>query len=291
MDDRRNARVTKGSLLHALQDGFESFSKSRKAIARYLVDHFAEAPILSAQNLARRTGTTRSTVVRFAQHLGFSGFPEMMKAAWDEHRLAAASPNGPEPGQLHFPVDDDFSGRAVRTDVGILEQTMRRNRADDFLDIISSLENAHDIYLAGMFEAAMVVAYMRYYMSIMGLPVVAITDNSEESVAALYGMGSRSALITVGFRTAHQFIIRVIKAAGERGAVTVGISDNQLSEVAKLSGRNLYCQMDSTSFAPSLVGAFSIGNAIISALYTRNRRGFEAHIQQLRSLPLSSDWL
>lgn len=291
MGDGRKARVTKGSLLRALQDDFESFSKSRKAIARYLIDHFSEAPVLSAQDLARRTGTTSSTVVRFAQHLGFSGFPEMMKAAWDEHRLATAPPNGPIEGQLYFPVDDDFSGRAVRMDANILEQTMRRNRADDFLEIISALENADSIFLTGMFEASLVVAYMNYYMSIMGLPVVAVTGNSEDSVAALAEMGEKSALVAIGFRTAHQFIARVIKAARDRSAITVGISDNQLSEVAKLSEKNLFCQVDSTSFAPSLVGAYSIANAIISALYARNRRGYDAHIAKLRGLPLSSDWL
>jgi DNA-binding MurR/RpiR family transcriptional regulator len=291
MADGRKAKVTKGSLLRALQDDFETFSRARKAIARYLIDHLSEAPVLSAQELARRTGTTSSTVVRFAQHLGFTGFPEMMKAAWDEHRLLTAPPNGAVEGQLHFPVDDDFSGRAVRMDVNILEQTMRRNRADDFLEIISLLENSDHIFLAGMFEAALVVSYMRYYMMIMGLPVTTVTDNTEESVAALSELGEGSVLIAVGFRTAHQFIVRLIKAARERDAVSVGISDNQLSEVAKSCDRNLYCQVDSTSFAPSLVGAFSVGNAIISALYARNRRGYDASISRLHGLPLISDWL
>ncbi|MBE0429570.1 MAG: MurR/RpiR family transcriptional regulator [Thermoleophilia bacterium] len=291
MGDRRKAKVTRGSLLRVLQDDFESFSRSRKSIARYLIDHLSQAPVLSAQELARLTGTTSSTVVRFAQHLGFSGFPEMMKAAWDEHRMLSAPPGGKVEGQLYLPVDDDFSGRAVRMDVNILEQTMRRNRADHFLETVSLLESSDGIYLLGMFEAVPVIGYMRYYMTIMGLPVTAVTDNSEESVALLSDISERSALVAVGLRTGHQFIIRVIKTARERGALTLGISDNQLSEVAKLCERNLFCQIDSTSFAPSLVGAFSIGNAIISALYARNRRGFDAHISRLKSWPLSSDWL
>lgn len=291
MGDGRKREVPRGSLLRSLQDGFEGFSYSRQSIARYMIDHLADAPVLSAQDLAKRTGTTSSTVVRFAQHLGFSGFPEMMKAAWEEHRLLAAPPGAAMEGQLHLPVDDDFSGRAVRMDVSILEHTMRRNRADDFLETVSLLEKSEGLYLAGMSEAGLVVSYMKYYMTIMGLPVTAVTDSSEESVAGLVDIDERSALIAVGFGTAHQFILRLLKAARERGAVTVGISENTLSEVSKLADRNLYCQLDTTSFAPSLVGAFSIGNALISALYIRNRRGYDAHISRLHSLPLSSDWL
>jgi len=289
MEARRKSRATNGSLLRALQDDFESFSKARKAIARYLIDHLAESPVLTAQDLARHTGTTSSTVVRFAQHLGFSGFPEMMKAAWEEHRLAGSA-TGAE-GQLVFPVDDDFSGHAVRVDVNILEETMKKNRGDDFLQTVELLEAADGIYLAGMFEATMVVRYLGYYMSIMGLPAVEITGNSEEQVARLAGLGEKSVLIAIGFRTAHQFLLRLIKTARERGAVSLGISENTLSEVSKIADRNLYCQLDSASFAPSLVGAFSIANALVSALYARNKRAYDTHIARLHSLPLSSDWL
>ena len=291
MEARRKSRATNGSLLRSLQDDFEGFSKARKAIARYLIDHLSEAPVLTAQDLARYAGTTSSTVVRFAQHLGFKGCPEMMKAAWEEHRLAATASNGRVEGQLVFPVDDDFSGRAVRVDVGILEETMKKNRADEFLQTVELLESADTIYIAGMFEAAMVVGYLRYYLTIMGMPVIALTDNSEEQVARLAGIGQGSVLIAIGFRTAHQFLLRLIKTARERGAISLGISENILSEVSKLSDRNLYCQLDTASFAPSLIGAFSIANALVSALYVRNKRAYDSHISHLRGLPLSSDWL
>ncbi len=286
----RKPNAANGNLLRALQEGFDSFSKSRKAIARYLIDHFSEAPFLSAQELAHRTNTTNSTVVRFAQYLGFSGYPEMMKAAWDEHRLTGGGGLGGDE-QMHLAVDDDFSGRAVRTDIHILKQTIRKNEMDDFLRIVELLEKAGSIYLAGMFEAALVVNYLRYYMAIMGLPVVAVTDNSEDSVARVLNLADSSVMLAVGFGTAHQFLLRLIKAARDRDAATIGISDNEFSEVAKLTDENLYCYKDSTSFAPSLVGAFSIANALISALYTRNKGDYDAHLSRLRSLPLSSDWL
>lgn len=291
MAAKRKARVTNGSFLRALQDDFESFTKARKSIARYLIDHLDEAPFLSAQELAVRTSTTSSTVVRFAQFLGFSGYSEMMKTAWEEHRLQASPADAGIEGQLHFPVDDDFSGRAVRTDINILKETIHRNRADEFLSIVELLEQAETIYVAGLSEAALVVDYLRYYLSIMGLPVTAITSSTEDSVAAAADLAESSVLVAIGFKTAHQFLLRLIKVARERGAVSVGISDNSLSEVAKHSDRNLYSYQDTTSFAPSLVGAYSIANALISALYARDKRTYDTRIAALRSLPLSSDWL
>ncbi|MEK7816739.1 MAG: hypothetical protein AAB281_00630, partial [Actinomycetota bacterium] len=100
-----------------------------------------------------------------------------------------------------------------------------------------------------------------------------------------------SALIAIGFKTAHQFLLRLIKAARDHGTTSVGISENSLSEVAKLADRSLFCYQDSTSFAPSLVGAYSIANSLVSALYNRNKHAFDSRLSRLRKLPLSSDWL
>jgi len=274
-----------------LQEQFDSLTRSRKEIARYLIDHLADAPVLTAEELARKTNTTSSTVVRFAQHLGFSGFSEMMRAAWDEHRLASTFDEA-EDGQLHFRVvDDDFSGRSLRTDMRNLEGTMRKNRMDEFMDIVTLMEQADRVFLSGFFEAAMVVDYLYYYLAIMGLPVASITSNSEESVAQLSALTEESLLVAVGFGNAHQFLPRLIRAARAAGALTAGISDNDLSEVAKLADRNLYCALDTASFAPSLVAAYSLAGALVAALYARSRKKYDARLAKLKSLPLSSDWL
>lgn len=281
----------RGNFVRTLQERFDSLTRSRKEIARYLIDHLADAPVLTAEELARRTNTTSSTVVRFAQHLGYSGFSEMMKAAWDEHRLSSTIDEA-EDGQLHFRVvDDDFSGRSLRTDMRNLEGTMRKNRMDEFMEIVTLMEQADRIFIGGFFEAAMVVDYLHYYLAIMGLPVSTLTSNSEEAVAQLAAMTEDSLLVAIGFGTAHQFLPRLIRAARASGALTAGISDNDLSEVAKLADKNLYCAMDSASFAPSLVGAFSLANALVAALYARNRKKYDARLSSLKKLPLSSDWL
>jgi len=82
VDDARPRRVS-----DLLREGFEGFSRSQKAIARYIIDHLEEVAYLSAEELGQKGNTSSSTVVRFAQSLGFTGYPELQKAARDEYRL------------------------------------------------------------------------------------------------------------------------------------------------------------------------------------------------------------
>jgi len=59
---------------------FDEFSRSQKDVAQYVVDHLDEVAFHTAEELARRANTSSSTVVRFAQALGFEGFPELQEA-------------------------------------------------------------------------------------------------------------------------------------------------------------------------------------------------------------------
>src|SRR3712207_9061312 len=71
-----------------------------------------EAAFHTAEELARRANTSSSTVVRFAQALGFEGFPELQAAARDEYRRGRENGGANHP-QLTiaplFPIDQtDF---------------------------------------------------------------------------------------------------------------------------------------------------------------------------------------
>jgi DNA-binding MurR/RpiR family transcriptional regulator len=76
------------TLSEEIRQRFDEFSRSQKDVGQYIVDHLEEAAFHTAEELARRANTSSSTVVRFAQALGFEGFPELQAAARDEYRRA-----------------------------------------------------------------------------------------------------------------------------------------------------------------------------------------------------------
>src|SRR5213592_4322675 len=97
---------------------FDEFSRSQKDVAQYVVDHLDEVAFHTAEELARRANTSSSTVVRFAQALGFEGFPELQAAARDEYRRARESVGGgPEVAVPPlFPIDQTDFEAALAAD-------------------------------------------------------------------------------------------------------------------------------------------------------------------------------
>lgn len=62
---------------HLIRENRQSLSKSFSRLADYLLDHYVQAALMTATELAHQVDVDAATVVRFAQRLGYSGFPEL----------------------------------------------------------------------------------------------------------------------------------------------------------------------------------------------------------------------
>ncbi len=59
-------------------------SKSFSRLADYLLDHYVQAALMTATELAHQVDVDAATVVRFAQRLGYGGFPELQNEIKDK---------------------------------------------------------------------------------------------------------------------------------------------------------------------------------------------------------------
>jgi len=73
------------------------FAGPAEAEAAFRKSHGPDALEIDAEELARRAGTSSSTVVRFSQALGFEGYPELQASAIEEYR---ATVGGEESGDV-----------------------------------------------------------------------------------------------------------------------------------------------------------------------------------------------
>jgi DNA-binding MurR/RpiR family transcriptional regulator len=286
LDDARPRRVS-----DLLRDGFEGFSRSQKAIARYIIDHLEEVGYLSAEELGRKGNTSSSTVVRFAQSLGFNGYPELQKAARDEYRLGATARPVVHEDQLGFSIEEDVLTRSLRTDGLSLEETISKNSLERFNRAVHMLAEAGTVLVVGLHEASVVAQHASYVFELLGIPCLAVTDSTESNVARLARLGPGDVLMAVGFRRAHSVTISFAEKAAAQNADVIVVTDNSLSELADKGTVTLYADIDSTFFAHSLVGPISLVSALAAAVYSRDRDLYDARVRAVRDKAAESGWL
>ncbi len=67
-------------LIKVIQNNFNSLSKGQKLIAEFIMNNYEKAAFMTAASLGGETvGVSESTVVRFANTLGFDGYRELQK--------------------------------------------------------------------------------------------------------------------------------------------------------------------------------------------------------------------
>ena len=67
-------------LSNRINEAYSTLSKGQKLLASYITDNYDKAVFLTAARLGEVVGVSESTVVRFATHLGYKGYPEKVEA-------------------------------------------------------------------------------------------------------------------------------------------------------------------------------------------------------------------
>jgi DNA-binding MurR/RpiR family transcriptional regulator len=267
-----------------IRQRFDEFSRSQKDVGQYIVDHLDEAAFHTAEELARRANTSSSTVVRFAQALGFEGFPELQSSAQDEYRRQRESANGG--GQLVapplFPIDQtEFEG-ALAADHVNMEDTARKVERDEIAASIELISRAERTLLCGTDQMTFFASYLRHLLMLLDLRCEVVASPSQEGLTRL-GRIDRDSLV-IGFCAGrpHPLVVRAMKLARHRQAPTIAIADGTLSEVAKLADRAIYYSSNSPTFVRSHTALLSLVQALAYGVYALDESAYADRIKAFK---------
>jgi DNA-binding MurR/RpiR family transcriptional regulator len=273
------------TLSDEIRQRFDEFSRSQKDVGQYIVDHLDEAAFHTAEELARRANTSSSTVVRFAQALGFDGFPELQSAARDEYRRAREGGSG-EVEQLLapplFPIDQTEFEAALAADHTNVEDTARRvdrDAVDESVDLISRAER---IVLCGTDQMAFFASYLRHLLMLLDLRCEVVASPSQEGLARLGRIDENTLVIGFSAGRPHPLVVRAMKLARHRKADTIAIADATLSEVAKLADHRIYYSSNSPAYVRSHSALLSLIQALAYAVYARDESAYADRIKAFR---------
>jgi len=272
------------TLSDEIRSRFEEFSRSQKDVGQYIVDHLDEAAFHTAEELARRANTSSSTVVRFAQALGFEGFPELQQCARDEYRRQRE--NGTLTETLGaaplFPIDQTEFEAALAADHTNVEETARKIDRDEIAAAIEAISRAERIVLCGTDQMAFFASYLRHLLMLLDLRCEVVASPSQEGLARLGRIDQNTLLIGFSAGRPHPLVVRAMKLARHRSAATIAISDATLSEVTKLGDQRLYYSSNSPAYVRSHTALLGLVQALAYGVYALDEPAYADRIKAFR---------
>jgi DNA-binding MurR/RpiR family transcriptional regulator len=266
-----------------IRQRFDEFSRSQKDVGQYIVDHLEEAAFHTAEELARRANTSSSTVVRFAQALGFEGFPELQAAARDEYRRGRE--NGAaaiEAAPPLFPIDQTEFETALAADHANMAETAQKVDREEVSAAVELISHADRIVLCGTDQMAFFASYLRHLLMLLDLRAEVVASPSQEGLAKLGRVDDKTVMVGFSAGRPHPLVVRAMKLARNRHAATIAIADATLSEVAKLADHRLYYSSNSPAYVRSHTALLGLVQALAYGVYALDESAYGDRIKAFR---------
>jgi DNA-binding MurR/RpiR family transcriptional regulator len=271
------------TLSEEIRQRFDEFSRSQKDVGQYIVDHLEEAAFHTAEELARRANTSSSTVVRFAQALGFEGFPELQAAARDEYRRAREDGTATELISTPlFPIDQTEFEAALAADHANLADTAHKVDRDEVAAAVDLISHADRTLLCGTDQMAFFASYLRHLLMLLDLRAEVVASPSQDNLAKLGRVNEKTVMIGFSAGRPHPLVVRAMKLARNRHAATIAIADATLSEVAKLADHRLYYSSNSPAFVRSHSALLGVIQALAYGVYAMDEPAYADRIKAFR---------
>jgi DNA-binding MurR/RpiR family transcriptional regulator len=258
----------------------------QRAIADYLLEHLQRVPFLSIPDLARRTGASEATVVRFAQRIGFSGFSELKAALVEllQTRLASASDGGQEE------LCEGMLDTVAALEISNIERTIETVDRSVFATVAEAVFAAQHTYTFGMGVSAHLADLAAYTLTQAGVRATALstrfTSPREQTVFLL----PTDLLIVFSFQPYSKQSIQLVADAAERGTAAVAICDRLTAPAAATARWSLAVKSDNTMFTNAVAAITVLFNALAAEIAASHReRALEAFAHINRVLDEDTD--
>lgn len=187
--------------LLCIRQRYPTLAQSDRKLADYLLDNTEHARHLSSQQLAAVVGVSQSSVVKFAQKLGYRGFPALKLALSD----ALASGSRPVPVHNEILASDPLKRvgeKLLEEKQAAMNASLDVNSEEKLVQAATLLGNARRILLVGIGASGLVAKNLAWKLMKIGVNAVAELDihallatvqtmNEEDVLLAISHSGER----------------------------------------------------------------------------------------------------
>lgn len=250
-------------------------SKTERLLVEEMQSRYPQGLLESATALAKKVGTSASTVVRLLAKLGYESYAQAQMEARSEVTARLASP-----GERADAVGaDNLSARACLNNALLhdqhnLKETFASVDVADFESAVRLLtQRKARVHVLGLRQAAPLASHVALYLNMClpaVRPMVAAGPLSLED--QLLWVDDADVLLAFTFRRYSVATAGAVKYFRERGGKVVLVTDSASAPAAAAAHHVLIARSSSASPFDSYTAAFSVCNALLAAVAQRRKQ-------------------
>lgn len=274
----------KQDIMARISEKYNSMSKSHKAIATFIQDHYDQAVFMTAAKMGEELGISESTVVRFASGIGYVGYPEFQKSLeeWVKNKLGAVQKIGAKYGHSS---QSEILSSVLGADIEKIQDTISNLDPAAFEMAVNTILAAKNIYIIGLRSCAPLADFLHFYLNMIRGNVIHLNTTSvSETFEQMIRIDEKDVLIGISFPRYSMRTLKALEFANDRNAKVICITDTIHSPMCMYSSCNLLARSDMVSIVDSLVAPLSVINALVVAMCLKRPQEVKKNMETLEDV-------
>lgn len=260
--ERGNGGLPHGFL--RIESHLDALKPAEKKVAEYILKNLPETIRLSITKLAENVGVSEATIVKFCQHIGYSGYQELKI-------MLAQSSEQSDKEHIYGEIEADDSANIIVEKIfqiyhHSLNATKKFLLNADVAACVNLILGAERVFFFGYGASGIVALDAEQKLKRIDHVAEALTDShSQKTVAAL--LTTKDLVIAISDSGRTKELISSVKVAKKVGTKIVGITSNLGSPLTQLADQVLLTSSKETPFRGSALASRMAQLAVIDVLF------------------------
>ena len=268
-------------MISRIHNCYDSLTDTEKKIADTVFSSPKDAVKMTVKELAERSGTVPSAVVRFCKSIGATGFSDFKICLSAElgGKVSAT-------GMLPIGEGDDpqqVFRKVFASGINTLEDTLSMIDFSQAEAIVRLLQQATRVVFFGVGTSSVIATDAQYRFAQLGIATSACTDILFMNVTAA-NLKAGDVAVCISHSGSTKATVDAMRRAKKSGADTIAISSFAHSSLAKESNYKLIAFSDDKNYPVEAVSAriahMCIIDALMMSLASQNYEALKKHIEE-----------
>jgi DNA-binding MurR/RpiR family transcriptional regulator len=249
-----------------IREIYVHLSPGYRRIADFLLNKYQEAAFMTAAQVGRASDVDTTLVVRFAQRLGYPGFPELIDDIQADVKRDLQT--------VYETAPDD------NTPIGILRHSLIQDRnnleyillhvdAAAIQKVIDLLDSAPRVFVTADLGTMALVQLFAWRLLVLGTTAHVVNSEISGPAAITLAIKPGDVFLGVGTTPLAIGVAAILKLTRRAGAHTIGIVDSPTNPVAGAAEHVLVAPMRSMGMLPSWTAPAAMLHGLAEGLALR----------------------
>jgi DNA-binding MurR/RpiR family transcriptional regulator len=282
---RRSGKERKApvvDLQSLIRSAYPDLPENQRKVADVLLQRIREVPFLSVIDLENLSGTSKATVVRLAQRLGFSGYLELREKL-SAGMQSEISGGGAIP-LLSRESDGETLTAVARQDVKNINQTLAQIDRTVFVRVAEMFLEASHVYTFGLGVSSLLAKVLAYSLNQVAVSSTPFAHEHETFFEQIHQVDPSDVVVAFSFHPYSSETIDTARVLAVRGVPIVAVTDRVTSPICFVSKAILPVASENLLFTNSISAMSVVINALTTEVALRNKQRATDNLKKTEEL-------